>query len=69
MKAPGRKTWRQCRSKDRYDDQIEADRVAAHIKRTRGVDLRSYECPEPECNGGFHLTKQVFNKEEFDGSQ
>lgn len=50
-----RHQYRECGSKDRFDYDHDALRMAKQHYITRGVVLQCYACPY--C-GGFHLTKQ-----------
>ncbi len=52
MRTKIREYTKQCEGKDRYGDQVSADRAAANIRKRRKVDLQVYHCWH--C-GFFHI--------------
>lgn len=56
------KQWRQCSSKERYEDEHRAQRVADKCMEKRpGVELRVYDCMD--CNG-WHISSKPFIERE-----
>ena len=54
--APRGQVWSQCEKKNRYEDEIEAQRIINARRRSgEGDSLRYYEC---QFCDGFHITKK-----------
>jgi hypothetical protein len=42
--------------KKRFQTRGDAQKFKKHIRKYWDVQTTVYQCPEPECFGGFHLT-------------
>ena len=57
-----KRTWNQCRKKNRYRDEHTANLFRKKCEAERGVKLDYYWCAY--CNG-FHLTSETFRPEGY----